>query len=102
MTFFLRRNGLILFATLPMFAGCVGSGCDYLVYEGEVPSKARPVVMPAGVPAPPEGGEFRIPDGPAQQITGRCPAQPPMTLDPELLKEPEEGETPAEEAPADA
>lgn len=102
MIFLLRRTGLILLATLPVFAGCVGTGCDYLAYTEEVPSKTQPIVMPAGVPAPAESGEFRIPDGPARQITGRCPAQPPMTLDPELLIEPEEGEAAAEEAPAGA
>lgn len=102
MIVFLRRKALILLATLPLFAGCAGTGCDYLVYEEDVPSKTEPVVMPAGVPAPAEGGEFRIPDGPAHPITGRCPAEPPMTLDPELLIEPEEGETVAEEVPAEA
>lgn len=102
MTFFLRRTCLILLAVLPVMAGCAGTGCDYLVYEEEVPSRTQPIVMPAGVPAPAEGGEFRIPDGPAQPIAGRCPAEPPMTLDPELLIEPEEGETAAEEVPADA
>lgn len=102
MTFSLRRKALILLASLPVFTGCAGAGCDYLVYEDEVPSKTPPIVMPAGVPAPAEGGEFRIPDGPAQPITGRCPAQPPMTLDPELLIEPEQGEAAEEEVPADA
>ena len=102
MTFFLRRHALILLATLPVFAGCAGIGCDYLVYEEEVPTKTPPIVMPEGVPAPADSGEYRISDGPARPITGRCPAEPPMTLDPELLIEPEEGEAAAEEVPADA
>ena len=102
MRFFMRRNVLFLLATLPLFAGCAGAGCDYLVYEEDIPSRTQPVVMPEGVRAPAEGGEYRIPEGPARQITGRCPAQPPMTLDPELLIEPQEEETATDEVPAEA
>jgi len=100
MTSFLRRNALVLTAALPLFAGCASMECEYLTYEEE-PRKSPAIVMPADVPAPAERGKYRIPDGPARAITGRCPAEPPMTLDPELLIDPEEREdvVPEEAAP---
>lgn len=81
---------------LPLLGGCAGDGCKYLAYES-LPESAPPLVMPAGVPAPPESAEFRVPEGKAEAITGRCSARPPMTLPPEVLVDPEDGEEAVEE-----
>lgn len=95
MTSSMRRTALLVYA-LPLVAGCAGADCEYLEFR-EAPQASPPLVMPAELPAPAERGAYQVPDGPARQITGRCPAQPPMTLDPEVLIEPEEGEEEAVE-----
>lgn len=84
----LRRNAWVAAALLPLLGGCAGSGCEYLVYE-ERPEAAPPLVIPEGVPAPPETGEFRLPTVTAEAPEG-CLATPPMTLPPEALEEPED------------
>ena len=96
MTSYLR--GGVLGAALLTLTACAGDHCQYLAYGDNVPQKNRPLVMPDGVPAVPEGGEFRIPDGEMAHADGRCLAEPPMTLDPAVLVEPEEGPDQEEEA----
>ncbi|MBW3567980.1 MAG: hypothetical protein KY410_08510 [Proteobacteria bacterium] len=101
MTSLMRRTALLVCA-LPLVAGCAGTDCEYLEFR-EAPQASPPLVMPAELPAPADRGTYQVPEGPARQITGRCPAQPPMTLDPEVLIEPEEGEDEvAEEDAAEA
>lgn len=88
-----RRNVLATVLILPLLGGCAGDACERLALEN-VHEPARPLVLPEGVPAPVEGGEFRIPDaGVATPATaGGCLAEPPMTLPPEMLKDPEDDE----------
>lgn len=89
-----RRNVLVTVLVLPLLGGCAGDACERLILEG-VQEPARPLVLPEGVQAPAEGGEYRIPDAraaAAPATAGGCLAQPPMTLPPEMLKEPEDEE----------
>lgn len=90
MTGFFRRAGMASVLLLPMLAGCASSGCEFLAYE-TLPQQPPPLVMPEGVPAPPQTGEFRVPDLAGAQASGKCVAEPPMTLPEEMLRVPEEG-----------
>lgn len=87
---FPRRPVALLFL-LPL-GGCAGNVCDRLALE-ETPEMTRPLVLPEGVPAVTEGGEFRVPDLAAAPPASGCLAVPPMTLPPEALEEPEDDES---------
>ena len=92
-----RRSMFATMLMLPLLGGCAGDACERLRLES-VREPARPLALPEGVRAPAEGGEFRIPDaGSAQAIEDGCLAQPPMTLPPEMLKDPEDEEESAAE-----
>ena len=101
----LRHGAFVLVAAGPLLAGCAGDGCEYLVYE-EQPTSAPPLVLPEGVPAPAESGQFRVPPGAAVTPSDRCVARPPMTLPPEVLETEEQAEegagTPEAEPAVDA
>lgn len=92
MTRFLRRAAVAALVILPMLAGCAGSGCEFLAYEGPLPEETPPLVMPAGVPAPAERGEFQVQEVATAPPSGKCVAEPPMTLPPEKLEAPAEDE----------
>lgn len=91
MTGFCRRTGMAsLLALLPFVTGCASSGCEFLTYE-TLPRQPAPLVLPEGVPAPPQTGEYRVPDiADAGAASGKCIAEPPMTLPEEMLRAPEE------------
>lgn len=99
-----RRLTLWMLALSSLLAGCAGDGCEYMAYE-EVPETASPLVMPAEVSAPAESGEFSLPPAPrtaASAPTETCLARPPMTLPEEVLREPEDEEGEAADAPPEA
>lgn len=94
-----QRSVLALVLALPLLGGCVGDACERLALEN-VQEPARPLILPEGVRAPAEGGEFRIPDTSAAAAPlgeGDCLARPPMTLPPEMLRDPEDEEEESEE-----
>lgn len=90
MTQMLRRGALTLVVSLPLLAGCATDGCEYLAYEDGVPTESRALTIPQGVQAPPESGTFSIPSGETATPSGRCMAEPPLILPPDVLVEPEE------------
>lgn len=88
MTQMLRRGALMMAVSLPLLAGCASDGCEQLVYEDNVPKQRAPLVIPEGVKAPPESGDFRVPAGDSAAPTGRCMARPPLILPEEVVAPP--------------
>ena len=84
---FLRCRLSAALLALPLLGGCASDACERLVLADE-PQIARPLVLPEGVPAVADGGEYRVPDVRAAGAGG-CLAQPPMTLPAEALQAPE-------------
>lgn len=82
--------------TLPLLGGCASDVCNRLVFE-DVPALSPPLVIPEGVPAIAEGGQYRVPAADAAVPPETCKARPPMTLPPEVLEEPEDDEEEVEE-----
>ncbi len=90
MKHFLRREFLAVALVLPLLGGCASDMCERLAISGDT-QVAKPLVLPEGVPAIADGGEYRVPEVPASAPVAGCLAEPPMTLPPEVLVEPEEG-----------
>ncbi|HEX7029057.1 MAG TPA: hypothetical protein VF254_00505 [Gammaproteobacteria bacterium] len=86
---FPRRGVFVAALLLPLLGGCAGDICNQLAFE-ETPRLSEPLVIPEGVPAIAEGGQFRVPDAAAAAPVEGCQARPPMTLPPEVLEAPEE------------
>ncbi|HEX7046542.1 MAG TPA: hypothetical protein VF275_03085 [Gammaproteobacteria bacterium] len=93
---FPRYTALAVVLALPLLGGCVSDVCQRLVFE-ETPELSQPLVIPEGVPAIAEGGQYRVPDVAAAAPVEGCQARPPMTLPPEVLEAPEENEEEAAE-----
>lgn len=85
MTQMLRRGALMMVVSFPLLAGCASDGCERLVYEENVPQERPSLVIPEGVQAPPESGDFRIPAGETAAPSGRCMAVPPLILPEEVI-----------------
>ena len=85
---FLRCRLLVALLALPLLGGCARDACERLALTDE-PQIAQPLVLPEGVPAVADGGEYRVPDARAAS-TGGCLANPPMTLPAEALQAPED------------
>lgn len=93
---FPRHGILAVVLALPLLGGCASDVCSRLVFE-ETPALSEPLIIPEGVPAVAEGGQYRVPDVAAAAPVEGCQARPPMTLPPEVLEVPEENEEEAAE-----
>lgn len=79
---------IMMLSLVGLLQACASTDCEFLAYQ-ELPTESEALDYPEGVRVPTSSGAFQVPDV-SGQVSGECLAQPPMTLPPEVLEEPDE------------